>query len=68
MLHAPTTTRPPDPRQLRDWSNGYMPFAKPFISWTAQEIRLSEAPGIYHPVKELVAPAPSAADRNSPIS
>jgi len=45
-----------------------MPFAKPFISWTAQEIRLSEAPGIYHPVKELVAPAPIAADRKSPIS
>jgi hypothetical protein len=31
-----------------------MPFAKPFISWTPQEIHLSEAPGIYHPVKELV--------------
>jgi hypothetical protein len=31
-----------------------MPFAKPFISWTPHEIRLSEAPGIYHPVKQLV--------------
>src|SRR6185437_14920451 len=23
LLHAPTTTPPPDTRQLRDWSNGY---------------------------------------------
>lgn len=35
-----------------------MPFAKPFISWNAQEIVVSEAPAIYHPVKQVVPAAP----------
>jgi hypothetical protein len=46
-----------------------MPFAKPFISWNAQEILVSEAPAIYHPVKEVVpaAPRPLSARGPTPI-
>ena len=35
-----------------------MPFAKSFISWNPYEIRVSEAPGVYHPVKEIVRAPP----------
>ncbi len=37
-----------------------MPFARGFISWHPSEIHVSEAPGVYHPVKEVVTAPPNS--------